>query len=140
MPRFSYRVVSLIALALAATSCGGGGSSSGTAPTVLPASTPTPAPTAAATVIPAPAPPNTVHAVAPLQTDPAISTAFEPHLAVVPARATVPRLVVFLPGTNGTPADYSKIVDVAASAGAHAIGLMYPDTLAILQDCGDDPA
>jgi hypothetical protein len=140
VPRFSYRVVPLIALTLAATSCGGGGSSSGTAPAVLPASTPTPAPTAAATVIPAPARPNTVHAVAPLQTDPAISTAFEPHLAVVPAHATVPRLVVFLPGTNGTPADYSKIVDVAASAGAHAIGLMYPDTLAILQDCGDDPA
>ena len=126
MPQLSYRAVSLVAVGLAAASCGGGGSSSGSPATVL--------------TTPAPVPSNTVHSVAPLQTDPAISTAFEPHVAVAPARATLPRLVVFLPGTNGTPAAYGKMLDVAASAGAHAIGLMYPDTLAILQDCGDDPA
>jgi len=130
VPHLSYRAVSLVALALAASSCGGGGSSSGAAPTVVATPAPAPAPTTA----------TTVHSVAPLQTDPAISTAFEPHIAVAPAHAFVPRLVVFLPGTNGTPAAYSKILDVAGSAGAHAIGLMYPDTLAILQDCGDDPA
>lgn len=124
MPHLSYRAASLIALALAAVSCGGGGSSSRNGSPALPTT----------------APANVVHNVPPLQTDPAISTAFESHIAVAPAHATVPRLVVFLPGTNGSPAAYGKMLDVAASAGAHAIGLMYPDTLAILQDCGDDPA
>src|SRR5438270_844303 len=95
------------------------------------ASAAVPAGTALREAAPAPTTATTVHSVAPLQTDPAISTAFEPHIAVAPAHAFVPRLVVFLPGTNGTPAAYSKILDVAGSAGAHAIGLMYPDTLAI---------
>jgi hypothetical protein len=80
-----------------------------------------------------------VHFVAPSVTDPAIGTAFESHIAIAPAQMTSTRLVVFLPGTNGTPAAYRKILDTAANAGAHAIGLMYPDALAILQDCGDDP-
>jgi hypothetical protein len=137
VPHRSYRAALLVALALAAAGCGGGGSSSSGA--VSPA-LPTPTPVLPTPGPPAPGPPNTVHNVAPLQTDPAISTAFASHIAVAPAHATVARLVVFLPGTNGTPADYFKLVDVAASAGAHAIGLMYPDTLAILQDCGDDPA
>jgi len=94
---------------------------------------------AVATPIPATAPANLLHAVAPALTDPAISTAFEPHIAIAPGRATSALLVVFLPGTNGTPAGYSTFLTASADAGAHTIGLMYPDTLAILQDCGDDP-
>ena len=133
MPRFPLRAASLAALAFLAAGCGGGGSSSGSVTPPTPTPTPIPAP-------PTPAPVNAVHIVAPLLTDPAISTAFEAHIAIAPEHATAQRLVVFLPGTTGTPAGYSKILDVAANAGAHAIGLMYPDSLAILQDCGDDPA
>lgn len=127
MTNFQHRAASLaiLAIALAVAGCGGGGSASAPG---APASTPTPVPL------------NSVHSVAPNQTDAAISTAFEPHIAIAPARATSPLLVVFLPGTNGTPADYRAVLNVSANAGAHAIGLMYPDTLAILQDCGDDPA
>lgn len=134
MTSFPHRAAALAALALALAGCGGGGSSSAGNPLAPPAPTPTRAPT------PTAAPVTLAHSVPPAQTDPAISTAFEPHIAIAPARATSPLLIVFLPGTNGTPASYSSVLDVAASAGAHAIGLMYPDTQAILQDCGDDPA
>lgn len=117
--------LALVAFALAAAGCGGGGSSSAPGPPLAP---------------PAPAPSNSMHSITPAQTDPAISTAFDSHIAIAPGRATSPLLVVFLPGTNGTPADYRAILNVSANAGAHAIGLMYPDSLAVLQDCGDDPA
>jgi len=125
-----------LAAGLAVAGCGGGGSSS--APVAfVPAPTPTPSPVPTST--PVAGPPSSVHFVAPSVTDPAITTAFDSHIAIAPGRAASTRLVVFLPGTNGTPAAYRKILDTAAGAGAHAIGLMYPDALAILQDCGDDP-
>jgi hypothetical protein len=113
--------VCVVVLALAG--CGGGGGA---------------APSSSSPPLPVAAP--AIHSVDPAATDPAMATAFEPHLALAPARTTSPLLVVFLPGTNGTPAGYQKILRVAADAGAHAIGLNYPDTQAILQDCGDDPA
>ncbi|HEY0394211.1 MAG TPA: hypothetical protein VGD01_06920 [Candidatus Elarobacter sp.] len=125
----THRARALIASAaiLVFAGCGGGGSTAARGPAV-PGPTPTPPP-----------PPNAVRFVLPGVTDPAISNAFGAHLAVAPGRAAGARLVVFLPGTNATPADYSRIVGIAADAGAHAIGLSYPDTSAILQDCGDDP-
>jgi hypothetical protein len=117
--------LALVVLVLAVAACGGGGSSSGPG-----------APAATATAVPT----NSVHTVAPAQTDATITTAFESHVAIAPGRATSPLLVVYLPGTGGAPANASAFLNVAANAGAHAIGLMYPDVLAILEDCGDDPA
>lgn len=118
--------LALVVIALAVAGCGGGGGSS-SAPRA-PLATPTPVPA------------NSVHSVTPAQTDPAITTAFESHVAIAPGRATSPVLVVYLPGTGGAPANASAFLNVAANGGAHAIGLMYPDVLAILEDCGDDPA
>ncbi|HEY0613309.1 MAG TPA: hypothetical protein VGC96_01665 [Candidatus Elarobacter sp.] len=115
----------LASVAIAAqTGCGGGGGGGSQPATV---SVP---PVQVVTV---------AHSVLPAATDPAISNAFDAHLAIAPSPATSPLLVVFLPGTNGTPAGYTRIAGVAAAAGAHAIGLSYPDTSALLQDCGDDP-
>jgi hypothetical protein len=105
-------------------------------PTGTPAPTATPLPTATPVAVA-----NFVHVVPPASTDSAISTAFQSHIAIAPGRPNATaRLLVFLPGTNGTPASYQSIVRTAADAGMHAIGLMYPDDLAILQDCGDDAA
>jgi hypothetical protein len=108
---------------LALCACGGGGASGG--------SLPAPAASPAALVM---------HDVLPAATDPRISVAFDAHVAVAPVRAPLGRLVVFLPGTNGAPSETRQFLAVAANAGLHAIGLSYPDTLALVQDCADDPS
>jgi hypothetical protein len=50
------------------------------------------------------------------------------------------RLLLLLPGTNGTPANFRTIGTIAAEQGYRVIGLMYPDNLAVVQECANDAA
>jgi hypothetical protein len=77
------------------------------------------------------------HEVLPSETDASITTFNAEHLAWVDldARSATPGLVVFLPGTGGAPRNTRLFPIEAARLGYHAIGLMYPDDLAVLQAC-----
>jgi len=69
---------------------------------------------------------------APSATDPAITQFNDNHYAVVdPAVTNRGRLVLFLPGTGGTPSEYCLFPQNAASLGFHSLGLMYPNASAI---------
>lgn len=108
----NYLIV-LAALTLAA--CGGGGNegiSSGNAP-------------------------YSERTVAPLQTDPAISTDPEHHVAINPQPAATARgkLFVFLPATGGTPVRYLSILRLGAARGYHSIGLNYPNAVSVGELC-----
>jgi dienelactone hydrolase len=81
--------------------------------------------------------PSVARDVAPVATDVAISTSLEPHYAINPT-PSVPakqRLLVFLPGTFGKPANYRLIVQEAAAHGLHSIGLNYPNNATIASLC-----
>jgi hypothetical protein len=82
------------------------------------------------------------HTVLPSETDARITAFNAEHIAWVDldARSATPRLVVFLPGTNGAPRNARLFPIEATRLGYHAIGLMYPDDLAVLQACVADPA
>src|SRR5664279_1930256 len=68
------------------------------------------------------------HDVLPQQTDPAVSTNLDFHVAYVDTSApSNGRLFVFLPGTQGLPRFYKLIVQEAAKSGFLAIGLTYPN-------------
>jgi hypothetical protein len=78
--------------------------------------------------------------VRPSETNPAITRWNADHYVwLVPGSvATSRQLLVLLPGTNGEPSDFRSIGAVAAEQGYQAIGLMYPDDLAVLQACTDE--
>jgi hypothetical protein len=115
--------------------CGGGGSNDA-APTPAPIGSATPTPTPA----PTPSPPASVEReVLPASTDPAITTDLQPHFAINPnAGATArQRLLVFLPGTFGSPSNYRTILREAAAQGLHAIGLNYPNNATVASLCAN---
>lgn len=88
-----------------------------------------------------PAPPaSVVRQVLPSATDPGIDVADDPHVAVNPNPAVPARgkLFVFLPGTGAVPTMQQLILGVAASRGYHAIGLSYPNPVAVGVLCADD--
>lgn len=106
---------SIVLIALSLTACGGGGNegiSSGNAPYLE-------------------------RMVAPLQTDPAISTDLENHVAINPQPAVTPRgkLFVFLPATGGIPVRYLAIQRLGAARGYHSIGLNYPNAVSVGELC-----
>jgi hypothetical protein len=60
-----------------------------------------------------------------------------PHLAVNPSPSVAPRgrLLVFVPGTQGRPSQYSYILRAGASRGFHAVGVNYPNQVAMGSLC-----
>jgi len=69
-------------------------------------------------------------------------TAFtDDHFIWLPAAsiATANRIMLLLPGTGGAPANARMIGKVAAQQGYRAIGLMYPDSRAVVTECAADP-
>ncbi len=75
---------------------------------------------------------QTSHSFRPSQADPAITTFDNLQYAYVDQ--SVPncnRLLVFLPGTTGTPYFYREILKHAATLGYHSLGLMYPNNRAV---------
>ena len=83
----------------------------------------------------------TPHVFRPSATEPLITEFDNRHYAYVDEAATAKRnkLLVFLPGTGGTPYFYQELLQHAAGLGYHALGLMYPNeravgTLCAIQD------
>lgn len=70
----------------------------------------------------------------PQKTDPAID-AGPSHLAATLNAPFSANLIVFLPGTGGTPADYSFFINRAAGFGFPVLGLAYPNATAINTLC-----
>jgi hypothetical protein len=69
------------------------------------------------------------HIVSPLATDPSIAQAFDDHYAWLDSSASMNhQLLLYLPGTDGVPANALLIQQMAARLGYHVIGLMYPDS------------
>jgi hypothetical protein len=60
-----------------------------------------------------------------------------PHLAINPSPTVAPRakLLVFLPGTQGRPSQYTYILRAGASRGFHAVGINYPNQTAMGSLC-----
>lgn len=81
--------------------------------------------------------------IRPSDTDPRISGFNSPHLVWRPEAKPRNQLVLFLPGTGGTPETGPARFFAAAAArlGYHVILLMYPDNVAAQQMCSrsDDP-
>src|SRR5262249_36178940 len=81
--------------------------------------------------------------ILPSETDPRISEFNSPHLAWLPEGSARNQLLVFLPGTGGTPEKrlFRPFAATAAALGYHVVGLMYPDNLSAQTKCSqsDDP-
>lgn len=61
------------------------------------------------------------------------TTGETPHITINPSPSVAPKgkLLVFLPGTQGRPGQYTYILRAGASRGFHAIGLNYPNQIAM---------
>ncbi len=61
------------------------------------------------------------------------ATGEAPHLAINPSASVIQRgkLLVFIPGTQGRPTQYSYILRAGASRGFHAVGVNYPNQTAM---------
>ncbi len=127
---------------LALASCGGGGGGGdGPTPAPPPAPTPTPTPTPSPPLPPGPPPRSIEREIAPAQTSAGINTALSPHFSINPSPAVAPaaRLFVMLPGTGAIPRFYREIVRTGAARGYHAIGLTYPNDVAVGDRCAQNP-
>ena len=80
--------------------------------------------------------PYRTYMVRPRDTDPAVDTAGNPHVALTGdcARETG-RLFLFLPGTGGIPSATSPMLRLAALNCLNAISLSYPNETAVFNDC-----
>ena len=77
-----------------------------------------------------------VSAIAPKLTDSRIDIALNDHYVFINRSVrTRNQLVVFLPGTGGEPRNYRAFPTVAANLGFHAVGLMYPNEIAVNSRC-----
>jgi hypothetical protein len=73
----------------------------------------------------------------PSATDPAITAFDNFHFAYFdPAARARGRLLVFLPGTGGSPFFYRLFLQTAARLGFHALGLMYVNPTPVNELCG----
>jgi hypothetical protein len=81
-----------------------------------------------------------IQEILPSETDPAIIDFNEPNYVVVdeevPSEA---QLVVFMPGTDGKPANAAKFLRIVATFGYRVIGLEYNDEPAVVQVCPKSP-
>ncbi|MBM4239555.1 MAG: hypothetical protein FJ154_08500, partial [Gammaproteobacteria bacterium] len=61
------------------------------------------------------------------------TTGETPHITINPSPSVAPKgkLLVFFPGTQGRPGQYTYILRAGASRGFHAIGLNYPNQIAM---------
>jgi len=77
--------------------------------------------------------------ILPSDTDPRISDFNAPHLVWLPEGVARGQLLVFLPGTGGTPekALFHPFAATAAGLGYHVVVLMYPDNLAAQKKCAE---
>lgn len=93
--------------------------------------------TALITVTPPAVPPSVERQVNATQTDNAITavpaTGEAPHVAITPSPAVAARgrLLVFLPGTQGRPTQYTYILRAGAARGFHAVGVNYMNQTAM---------
>ena len=90
----------------------------------------------------APARPGAVEErrIAPRDVNVAVEQWFDDHhVWLAPSVERTPRIMLLLPGTNGRPANARLIGAVAAQQGYRAIGLMYPNSIAVVQACAGDP-
>jgi pimeloyl-ACP methyl ester carboxylesterase len=97
---------------------------------------------AAALVLATPAGAQSVteHQVKPSLADPGVKAFDEPSIALVEKQvAPDAPLAIFLPGTNGLPANTETILAVMAGQGYRVIGLEYDDAPAVVQVCPRDP-
>jgi len=82
-------------------------------------------------------------AILPSDTDPRISAFNSPHLAWLPEGGARNQLLVFLPGTGGTPEKplFHPFAATAAGLGYHVVVLMYPNNIAAQKKCSqsNDP-
>lgn len=65
--------------------------------------------------------------VVPRDTDPSINTFPQDHVVMIGGAAPLGRLYLHLPGTTGEPRDSLLLLNTAALAGFHVVGLMYPN-------------
>jgi hypothetical protein len=80
----------------------------------------------------------TIRTIKPLDTDPRITTAFDDHYVWINnCVPTNKKLLVFMPGATQTPGAYQDVQRVAAAAGYHVIGLMYPNGVNLATACAD---
>ncbi len=80
------------------------------------------------------------HMVAPQTTDPAIDRALAAHYVWLDTTARGnPKLLVFMPGNNNTPAGWLLLEQEAARLGYHVIGLMYQNDVVVVQVCKNNP-
>ncbi|MFP5439475.1 MAG: T9SS type A sorting domain-containing protein [Bacteroidia bacterium] len=79
---------------------------------------------------------QTEHIVAPNTADPLSGTPNNYHFVYTnPNVAQKNKLFLFFPGTGGVPYAYRQILKRAANLGYHAIGLTYPNDIAINELC-----
>ena len=79
----------------------------------------------------------TVRTVNPQATDSGITMALEDHYVWINnCVRTNQKLLVFMPGATQTPGAYQDVQRVAAAAGYHVIGLMYPNSVNLVTACG----
>ncbi len=77
---------------------------------------------------------QTLRLIRPSQTDSAITTEDEFHYTYITTAARN-KLFLFFPGTGGLPQHYQLVLRTAANLGFHAIGLRYPNAIAINDVC-----
>lgn len=84
--------------------------------------------------------PQVMHFIHPSETDAAI-TNFNAFHTALNSTGGPPRnrLLVFLPGTGASPAQYQDVSRTAASNGLHSIGLQYVNGDTVASLCRDDP-
>jgi pimeloyl-ACP methyl ester carboxylesterase len=93
---------------------------------------------AIAFLLPALCPAQTLRYILPSQTDPDITQFDNFHIAALNTNiASRHQLMVFLPGTGGTPSGYTNVIKAAANFGFHSIGLTYDNPTTLNSLCGD---
>ncbi len=81
-----------------------------------------------------------VRQVVPSAADPGVRQFDAPSIAVAkPGLPATAPLVVYLPGTGGTPANLGGLLRVVAGQGYRVLGLEYNDVPAVVQICTRDP-
>ncbi|MFH0907262.1 MAG: VCBS repeat-containing protein [bacterium] len=82
----------------------------------------------------------TEYVIVPSTTDAGITNFDQPHLVFHSPDEPLNTLVLFLPGSDSAPHSYTNFIRTAAELGFHTVGLMYPNSPLINQDCTNTPA
>ena len=78
---------------------------------------------------------QSIRLVLPSNTDPAIDIENNKHVIYPPASSAIDKLLVFLPGTFGSPLGYRAFMEEASKLGYHVIGLQYVNSEAVNSIC-----